>query len=317
MVTLLLAFLGCAPDGGKPKVGAEAGPVDVRFDPPPAPEDGFQIVTPDLVVPPHADLMFCYVGTYTGPTTGVSFYEWIQDETFGHHVVFGDGAAFDHPDGSLIDCSEGASVMELPPLLTATVTAGDYSSTMDLDPGIAVKLETGQRWVIQSHYVNTSDDTLLARDVVNIGTEPVEDVNFWVGSWTFNNSVFEIGPQDTLELRFTCDWPQDAEILAIMGHMHDHGTAIQVKHLHDDSADLIYEQLQWDPAWQSDPAFTIFERGELPVSAGDPFELTCSFHNTTDTAVQFPTEMCVAAGLAGPLEAPIECDAGYPSTAGG
>lgn len=314
-MALFLLLVACEPaPPGESAVGTtdDTGIRDVRVDPPTAPAEGFQILTAEMVVPAYSDSMFCYVGTYTGPTVGVQFYEWIQDPEFGHHVVFADGSDIgDVADGDSMDCSDPWDAMKLPPLLTPTATPGDHSASMTLGSGMAVRLVSGQRWVIQSHYVNTSARPLLARDVVNVGVVPEEDVNFWVGSWTFNDSLFEIAPKDHTQLSFVCPWKQDVEILALMGHMHSYGAGIDVQHVEGEQSTQVYHLNDWNPDWQSEPVFNYYERGEFKVKAGDGFGVTCDFDNQTDKTVTFPEEMCVASGLAGPLIGPIECDAGY------
>ena len=258
--------------------------------------------------------MSCFVGTYTGPEIGISLYQWFQDDDFGHHVVFADGSSLGPEvlDGSLIDCSNPFESMKLPPLLQPTESIGPHAAELQLAEGQAVRLKSGQRWVMQSHYVNASDNELLAQDVINFGFTPVEDVNFWVSSWTFNNSVFSVAPGATLDLEFSCEWPESANVMTMMGHMHDFGTSMWVSHETGGSSVQIYRLPDWSPQWQADPVFIDFELGELTPIAGDTFTVGCSFHNTSDEQLEFPREMCVATGVAGPLDAPIECDAGYP-----
>ncbi len=295
-------------------LGDDTGVSDVRVDPGAPPEGGFQLLTPEYTIAPHSDEMLCFFGTYEGPDVGVNFYQWFQDPEFGHHMMLLD--AYDGemvPDGTVLDCS-GQSLMALRPLLEANELLGEISGRMVLDDGIAVRLRTGQRWAMQSHYINTSDRALLVRDAMNIGVVPVEEVENWAGTWSFNTSVFSLPPQEASRLSFSCAWPSDVNVLHMMGHMHDYGTAIHVSHDRPGSntSTEVYALPEWDPAWQQQPRLRSYAAGELMPRAGDQLTVTCDFLNTTDAALEFPSEMCVAAGLAWPLDAPLSCDAGYP-----
>lgn len=315
---LALLLLGCAapdvpsPDGEDVADTRDTGVLDLRMDPPDPPEGGLQLVTPEYTIPPNSDKMFCYFGTYEGPEVGVNFYQWFQDDQFGHHMMLLDAYdGEDVPDGTVLDC-DGQSVMALRPLLEANELLGEISGRMVLDDGLAVRLKSGQRWAMQSHYVNWSDRELLVQDAINLGTVPVEEVEHWVGTWSFNTSVFELPPQETTQLTFSCEWPAAVSVLHMMGHMHDYGTAIRVTHDGEHGSEEVYSLPEWDPAWQQQPRLVTYEAGELMPRPGDTFTISCDYHNTSDETVTFPTEMCVAAGLAWPLDEPLHCDAGYP-----
>ncbi|MFN7143129.1 MAG: hypothetical protein ACK4YP_05090, partial [Myxococcota bacterium] len=290
----------------------DTGVLDVRAHPDDPPEDGFQLVTPEYTVPPNSDKMFCFFGTYEGPDVGVNFYQWFQDDQFGHHMMLLDAYdGEDVPDGTVLDC-DGQSVMALRPLLEANELLGEISGRMVLNDGLAVRLKSGQRWAMQSHYVNWSDRELLVQDAINLGTVPVEEVEHWVGTWSFNTSVFELPPHEETQLTFTCPWPSDVSVLHMMGHMHDYGTAIRVTHDTPAGSTEVYALPAWDPAWQQQPRLVSYAAGELMPRAGDSFTPTCDPHTPPAASIGFPTGRCVAAGLAWPLDTPLHCDAGYP-----
>lgn len=312
---LLLALWACdvetpAETGSQP--AEDTGVLDLRTEPPDPPEGGLQIVTPEMVIAPYSDQMSCFFGTYTGPDVGVNFYQWFQNTDFGHHMMFFDASyAGDIPDGEVVDCTDPNDTMDMRPLLSGNELLGEVSGRMVLEEGLAIRLVSGQRYVIQSHYLNTSGRELLVRDSVNLGFVPVDEVVNWVGSWSFNHSRFLLPPGEESRLNFSCPWPQSATVLSMMGHMHSWGTSIRVTHEHDGVSEEIYALPEWNPAWQNQPRLVSFADGELVPSAGDTFTVTCDFFNTTDETLEFPAEMCVTAGLAWPVNDPIQCDAGW------
>lgn len=298
-------------DSGTVTDTALSGPLDIRVSAEEPPDGGFQIVTPEFTVPPHSDLMRCLSGTYNGPDVGVNFFQWFQNTDFGHHMMFLDGSMVDDfEDGAFVDCTDETS-MKLRPLLAANELLGELSGRMVLADGLAVPLRSGQRWVSQSHYLNPSDDELLAQDVINIGVIPTAEVENWAGAWSFNHSGFSIPPGETYTLAFSCRWDRPVNVISMMGHMHDYGLSIEVRHVTPTSDEAIYSLPEWDPTWQNQPQLVSFADGELTPAVDDRFDVACTYLNTSDTALTFPTEMCVAAGLAWPLETPMQCDAAH------
>ena len=311
---LLLLAIACSTDSATSddaEVEEETGIMDIRTDPEDPPEGGLQIITPEFVIEPYGDKMYCYFGTYDGPDEGVNFYQWFQDTEFGHHMMFFDASNEpNQADGDLVDCSDPNDTMDMRPLLSGNELLGEASGRMVLSDGLAIKLKSGQRYAIQSHYLNSTGRELLVRDAVNLGFIDVDDVENWVGAWSFNTTLFSLPPGEASELAFSCSWPQSVNILSMMGHMHSWGTSIRVTHEHDGDSNEIYSLPEWDPTWQNQPRLKIFADGELAPEIGDTFSVTCDFLNTTDESLEFPAEMCVSAGLAWPVDAPIQCDAG-------
>ena len=312
-MTFLLA-IACAAESGLPAEedsASDTGILDIRTEPPDPPEGGLQIVTPEMVIEPYGDKMYCYFGTYSGPDEGVNFYQWFQNTDFGHHMMFFDASHEQtRQDGDVVDCSDPNDTMDMRPLLSGNELLGEASGRMVLSDGLAIKLVSGQRYAIQSHYLNSTGRELLVRDAVNLGFIDVADVENWVGAWSFNTSIFSLPPGEASELAFSCSWPQSATVLSMMGHMHSWGTSIRVTHEHSGDSTEIYSLPEWDPTWQNQPRLKIFEDGALTPEVGDTFSVTCDYLNTTDESLEFPAEMCVSAGLAWPVTSPIQCDAG-------
>jgi hypothetical protein len=290
---------------------------DVRLDLSVAEGYDFVIQTPDYVVPPHSDVMFCYWGTWTAPTAGIHYYEWDQSGGFGHHGMLNHAAESeeDFPDGSWIDCStpDNGLMSGTAPLLQGTASISPAHGVMELPEGMAVKIEQGERWMFQSHYLNPTDQPLLVRDLGWGSLIAEEDVEGWVGSYTYDNSMIALPPQAESSDRVDCAWGQDLHILTMAGHMHGWGLSMWGGIAGpEEEPERIYELPSWDPAWRDAPQVVAFPDGGIPVKAEDRLIGECTWWNDTDEVLGFPTEMCVLMGLAYPLNGMINCDSGRP-----
>ena len=291
--------------------GQDTGTLDVRVEPLEPPEGGFQIVTPEYRVPPNSDHTWCYFGTYTGPAVGVDFYQWFQAAGYGHHLMVLDASkVVGFEDGAMFDCTDPVDAMDMPSLFAGTELLGEGEGRMVLPEDTAIRFPANQRWAISTHYVNSSDRELLAQDAVNIGIIAEDEVRVWAGSWSFNDSTFTLPAASSTQVEVVCEWPSDVNVHSMMGHMHNHGTSILVTYDHDGVSDEIYNLPAWDPAWTYEPQLVGFDEGQLTPKGGETFTTTCNFTNDTDASVVFPQEMCVAAGLAWPIDTPISCDSG-------
>lgn len=158
----------------------DTGPLDYRTTPDDPPENGFQLKTPEFVVEPYQDVTMCYYGTYTGESAGIHFYEWFQDTHAGHHfMVLVPEEGDTTPDDTFLDCSlpDASEMKGVSPLLQGTTAVSKLNGQMILPEGKAVKLDQGQRWVLQSHYLNTTGDALLVQDSANFGLISPDEVD--------------------------------------------------------------------------------------------------------------------------------------------
>lgn len=309
----MLLLLACTlPD----PPSSQEDPLDVRLDLSVTDGADFVIQTPDYIVPPHSDVMFCYWGTWTLPTAGIQYYEWNQSGDFGHHGMW--NAAFeseeDFPDGTWIDCStpENSLMSGTAPLLQGTAALSPAHGVMELPEGMAVKIKQGQRWMFQSHYINSSDHTLLVRDLGWGSLLAEDEVQGWVGSYTFNNSAMTLAPQSETVASVDCTWGQDLHLLSLAGHMHEWGRSMWGALRSASGEERIYDVPTWDPAWRDAPQVVLFPDGGIPVGPEDHLVGECTWQNDTDQTLGFPTEMCVLMGLVWPLDETLNCDSGKP-----
>lgn len=267
----------------------------------------------DTVIQPGQDVMICSFGTYTGPDAGMHEIHTYQGAHGHHFVLMGTTTpTIDAPDGTVVDCTttegSGVDMTSLEPLglpNVAEVDGAEIGVKMPLPEGMAVELESGQRYVLQSHYLNTSADPIRVQDKVVITTLPTEDVETWAAPLIFNRDDFSVPPGGTATTSFECTAEADWNVLYMIGHMHEWGTSFSVEEI---DAGPVYDVPSWDPVFRDSPMVQDYTASPMQMEEGSTWRTTCAWSNDTDEALVFPHEMCVAVTFVYPQKTTVICD---------
>jgi hypothetical protein len=181
---------------------------------------------------------------------------------------------------------------------------GNY---LPLPENSAIKLNQGQKWVIEAHFINPTADRLIVNAAFNLGFTPQESVEQWTGSWQFDIGDLLLPKGEETTLVFDCDFTQEVSILTLAGHMHEYGLHHEAALLRSESTEQIYAVEEWDAEYRDYPPLSSWEPGELVVAAEDLLRTTCTWKNTADHDLEFPLEMCTTKGLALGLEDAVFC----------
>ncbi|MFN7142153.1 MAG: hypothetical protein ACK4YP_00130 [Myxococcota bacterium] len=272
------------------------------------PSGGEQWYGPEAVLQPGEELQYCMFGTYTGPDVGIATYESFQSEIGHHLILLGTTASeLDYPDGTVVDCTKTNQMMtSFEPLINAEPT-GAGTSFIELPAGMAVKLDEGQRWVVQAHWLNTTPDPVIVRDVLNMGFVPEESVTTWAAAFALTQVDLSLPPQSPSDLTFDCSFPEEYTLLYLTGHMHEYGERFRFELGDGTTMETLYEIPEWDPVYRDAPPLQRFEDGERVFAAGSTLRTTCEWYNDTDEAIEFPNEMCATYGMLYPSTNPVVC----------
>jgi hypothetical protein len=315
---MLIALFACdATSDDAPATGEDA--VDLRlregdFTPPSA--TGETWYGPDVVVGPGQDVMYFLFGTYTGPDRGVHTLTTWQAEGGHHLVLMGTTASdLDYPDGTVVDCTQtnAVNMTDLEPMVlpTAAYVSGEPLATgFDIPDGTAVKLDEGQRWVLQAHYLNTGTEPVRVRDVAVLEYIEEDEVETWAAPMVLNDGDFVIPPGESATKSIDCAFQTDWNVLYLLGHMHEWGSAIRVEAIDGETVTTIYDQPEWEPSYRDAPPTNTYAPGEFLLPATTTLRLTCEWFNDTDEPLEFPHEMCVSVGMVYPQLTPAICDGG-------
>jgi len=272
-----------------------------------APEGGEQWLVPTMTLEPYTEEIFCYYGTYSGETVGVNYLQPFMS-SYNHHAFIQATDQIDKPDGSLEMCTSVGGMQQTSPLFEFTGTSftsdGNY---LPLPENSAIKLQQGQQWVIEAHFINPSPDRILVNAAFNLGFIPTEQVDRWTASWQFDIGDLTLPAGQETSLDFECGFAQDVSLLSMVGHMHEYGRHEEVDLLREGLEERIYEVEHWEPEYRDYPPLTQWAPDALQIGAEDRLSVHCTWENTEENDLAFPQEMCTAKGLVLDVEKAIFC----------
>lgn len=274
--------------------GEDGTPRDVRVQ---IPEDDgihYYFVGGEDVIQPGEEKTTCF-HMEVPEDMALTDIEMMQGE-FGHHAVIVSSNE-PLPPGTVEDCTDETTYAKYKALLIPVA---------DPPEGTAFWLEKGTPVVLQSHYVNASDEPILVRDLVGTRKVAKESVTTWMAPFTATALGFEIPVSEELvELSFDCTFDRDVDLLYVGGHMHEWGSSYDIQLGPSvDALETIYTVDGWIPDFRDLPPIEIYRDDPLKITAGTVLRTTCRWENKTGEALRFPQEMCVSFGvLAGSQEA--------------
>lgn len=299
IIVPLVLFIGCAEDDGDSADGDEIEARDERVPMPPDQPNVLNFPGAEFVVEAGKDKLVCVHATYDGDD--IAFRDAISLQGKGGHHVILLGAREDQPEGTIEDCSDASDMSKYDALMIP----------QELPDGLGSLLTAGRRMVIQSHYVNTTDEPILVRDIVQLRTLPVEDVGTWASPFVTNVADFSIPPGEVQEVSFDCPVPEDVDLLMIGGHMHEWGTKFSIEMgMTEDAMETTYLVDPWRAEFRDLPPVTLFLNDPKPLTAGLTVRTTCTFSNTQSEPLTFPHEMCATFGIVAGVKEPIVCRLG-------
>jgi len=193
---------------------------------------------------------------------------------------------------------------------------GEGGANVSLPPGVVFRVQKGSYLVIQTHYLNASDQPIIGRTVLDLKLGPVDPSHRVASIMASTDAAVSLPPGQSMSMDVYCEVQKDLHFLQISNHMHEHGSSTFTEYL--DAAGVAHE-LKSDPLWSYDwalnPNFKAFPlESPLVVAKGSKLHTRCSWDNETDGVVAFPTEMCVFFGfILNPSD--IYCQAGQWSEA--
>lgn len=315
---LLLLLTACGARNPVTTFGGSGGSAedDGRLAPP---ENGFQIVLEDLEIPPNESLFFCQFGRYEDTDAGVVGVNIQETLPYTHHTFLlqvPKDADVPVPDGVTFPCTEMSLGEQMLPFMPLFNIAGDIddplANRLNMPDGFGVHLDDGQRFVIETHYVNTTDETLEAETVVNIELADATDIDTWAAAYIMDPGMVEAGAGEATAEVVDCEIPYDVHILSMTPHLHKYGTSVEVKHVHGDQIDTLIDIDDWDPYWTQDPREVMrnWREGEFPLSAGETIRTECHWFNSGDSALVPLEEMCSTFGMWYPADRQYTCIGG-------
>jgi hypothetical protein len=176
---------------------------------------------------------------------------------------------------------------------------GEGGANVQFPPGVVFRVKKGSYILIQTHFLNATPERIVGRTVIDMKLAPVDPTRTVASMFSSTSLSISLAANSESSMDVACPIEKDLTFLQISNHMHDYGKT-QVTEYVDPSG--VAHMLKDDQSWTGDlalsPNFTKFPL-EAPaiVPKGSMLRTRCSWQNTTDAVVTFPTEMCVFFGF--------------------
>ena len=243
-----------------------------------------------FMVPPGGEVYYCqnFANPFGAMDAEVSEFE-SHMTTGSHHMLL-----FYETMGGPNYLASGQSALEKCSGLEFAATpygSQTQDDSLTFPPGVAALVPGSNSLRIQSHYLNTTMNTLTANVEVTFHLAAKGSVQNQAGVLFVVDPNFAVLPNSSAVVVDDCTLPQDMTLMRASSHMHRHGTNFV--------ATIAGNQVYQTTAW-SDPKPAVFAPPEV-LHAGDPLHFECSFTNTGTTTLTFgesalTNEMCIFTG---------------------
>lgn len=310
---LTLSLAGCAShDGGAQNDAADEGLID-GFHPPAALEGELRLVAPLVAeIPAGGDMSWCtYIANPFDREVDVVQSRGFQSR-FGHHAILMEVAGAEGRLGESHACTDSD-------MTNARFLAGgsDAAAQFKIPEGIAFRIRKESVLMVQTHWINSSRTAAPGQTVFNIGIKPPDGSRQSAQLFAAYTANVSIPPRGPGRAHTECTIKEDMSLFAFGGHAHEWGTHVRVSVARSGGTEMLYDHA-WEAHYQADPPLNYYDtKAPLKLRAGDVLQVECEYQNTTDAALKFPREMCVAMGFYFPGTADIQCGDGNWSNGNG
>ena len=184
-------------------------------------------------------------------------------------------------------------------------------SVSDMPKGVGLKIAANQMLKLEAHYINTTKTKVAGKGIISFETIPASTPGMIEANGYFwGTTKLKIPPKTAWDtgVKFQAGLP-DTKAFFMTTHQHRFGTKMSLwasKTAGDISTPPLVEEQNW-----AEPNMFLVEP-HFAFDGTSGISWKCEYNNTTDHALGFGLEMCVAFGQTIDVEAlgNIACDAG-------
>jgi hypothetical protein len=212
----------------------------------------------------------------------------------GHHTV-AYGNRMDVPLGTSRLCTADDNLAE--GFLGGT--GGEGGGSVQLPPGVAFRLPKGSAIMLNTHFLNTSDQTIDGQSVVDFQFVESDGKRIIASLFSNGNRIFQVPGKSAAEALAECKLPRDMQFILFTNHMHDYGTQAKTEVVRADGrVELVHEDPKWTYEMQFRAVYSKWSLEQpLTIAKGETVRTRCNWQNATDSMVEFPREMCFGVGF--------------------
>ena len=273
------------------------------FAPPPPAEGEVQYLSPIIRdIQPGEDRIICsYLDAYVEDDFDVA--RLAGYNTLGsHHIILYTTSLAQPPNTH--DCRDEEMVF----LSMIGGTGGDaaVSAESTLPEGLVRRVKGGNQLVIQTHWLNATDEAFDGQAAFNVRYEPISDARTPTDFLAVMNTTFDVTP-GTSKASVECTFQDTVNIWQLAGHQHDLGKHIRIGFTPKGGTEQVLIDDAWNKEWSFNPKFLDFTRAPMVAKAGDKLSVDCEWSNPGQDTVRFPSEMCGAVGQYFPSTNQLVC----------
>ena len=298
----IVILAGCGTDPSSQVAG---------FNPPAAMSGYTRFTTPVIKdVEPGANIEYCqWVADASDVSRDVMDVVGYQSPT-GHHAVLYATTDTTFKVGETHECTT-ADMLHIS-FVGAIGGEGTGTSAAKLPDGLNFRLPAGQALMINTHWLNATDNAVDVQAVLDVKFTPMSADHVIADLFANNGDTFEIAPGMSATYDNNCVLQKDVNFAMVTNHMHGLGTSVYSELIRaDGTKDMVIQDTEWKAEEQFNPNYVRFSVAAPKVGhAGDTFHTHCEWNNTTTKTQLFPDEMCAGVGFYFPGNGQITCENG-------
>ena len=252
---------------------------------------GIAMFTDIVTVQPGEDVTFCtYTGVFTDKLTYIHDTAGSQTR-HGHHAIM--QYTTSPNERGTRKCEQESLEAQQGQILGGT--GGEGTGAVTLPSNVVSEVPAGAQFIINHHWINTSDEPMEAQaEMITIPPDSEDDLVV-ARALTVVGTSFQVPAMQTGEHSVTCPLKRDVKMLTLLGHQHSWGTHVKAEKMGDD-VDVLFDH-DYDEAMISHPLNRYFPlTAPYSIKEGEGIRMTCNWNNTTSQPLTFPREMCVMFG---------------------
>ena len=281
-----VTLVGC---GTESSTGIETLP---ELEVPDRPKNGIQVITPIFEnIQPGTDNEVCaWTDVILEKETDIKYTVGYQTEPPGHHAILF-YTTEKQPAGTQRICTDVD--MASFRYLTGNGSNGEENRA----PGdLVFRVPAGAQLVINSHYLNTSDEVVKGQSLINVHFADPGKTYIPTGATAILDTSIDV-PVGKSTFSTSCVSDRRLEYWYLIPHMHRWGEHIKVDLTRASGGTETLFDLDWQEQYTFHPPEKRFDPATPFVfNVGDKIDITCHWNNTETRSLPFGFEMCLAFG---------------------
>ena len=306
LLSLVIAACG-VPQTADDTATPDAAPSNLLpgFTPTPPGPGEVQVVSPIVHdIAPGADILLC---SYLDPsaafaaTTDVTHVTGFQSVAGAHHAILYQARSPRPVDTHVCTDDDMANAIPL------GVTGGEGGEAFQIPDGLALRAAGHAQLFFQTHWINASDHAIDGQAAFDLKVQAPSTSVQTAGLFSIVDTTVKLA-SGVGHAGASCPFAHDIQFGTLYGHAHEWGTHVKIVYTPAGGSDQVVYDHDWIPHDTFAPPSLVYPiSAPFTAHAGDHVRVECDYDNTTGAEIDFPKEMCAAAGFYFPGDTELNC----------